>query len=143
MYCDCDYESENGWNGIKIGLADFLDAEPKLVWKRAGLAVLKPNVLYIELYVKCDITLQKPTQRLLIWSSISFSGDLWSYDREQKNYIVSPDPHIEVIDLEKDVDCFMILASDGLWGVMDAQEAINIVDDYEKEDPQNTDAATK
>jgi len=70
-------------------------------------------------------------------------GDLWSYDREQKNYIVSPDPHIEVIDLEKDVDCFMILASDGLWGVMDAQEAINIVDDYEKEDPQNTDAATK
>jgi len=69
-------------------------------------------------------------------------GDLWSYDREQKNYIVSPDPHIEVIDLEKDVDCFMILASDGLWGVMDAQEAINIVDDYEKEDPQNTDAAT-
>ena len=90
-----------------------------------------------------ESTVSNETERLLMSSSISFSGDLWSYDREKKIYIVSPEPHIEVIDLEQDVDCFMILASDGLWGVVDAQEAINIVDDYEKEDPHNTDAAAK
>lgn len=37
----------------------------------------------------------------------------------------------------------MILASDGLWGVVDAQEAVDIVAQYEKDEPYNADAAAK
>ena len=70
-------------------------------------------------------------------------GDLWSYDHEKKHYIVSPEPDIEVLEIKKDEDYFMILASDGLWGVVGAQEAVDIVDEYEKDDPTNTDAAAK
>ena len=71
------------------------------------------------------------------------TGDLWSYDEEKNKYIVSPEPDIEVLDIEKDEDCFMILASDGLWGVVDAQEAVNIVSEYEEDEAGNVDAAAK
>ena len=37
----------------------------------------------------------------------------------------------------------MILASDGLWGVVSAQEAVDIVHEYEGDEPNNTDAAAK
>jgi len=43
----------------------FLDIEPSLFKKRARLAILRPNVLNIMLFKKCDITLQKqPTHPL-------------------------------------------------------------------------------
>ena len=37
----------------------------------------------------------------------------------------------------------MILASDGLWGVVRPQEAVDITTRYEEDKPQNQDASSK
>ena len=58
-------------------------------------------------------------------------GDLWSYDPEIDEFIVSPEPEITVIDLKPGLHKFIILASDGLWGVMNAEDAVKIVSKYE------------
>lgn len=59
-------------------------------------------------------------------------GDLWSYDDEIDEFIVSPEPDINVIDYDPIVHKFLIVASDGLWGVMDAHAAVRIVSKYEQ-----------
>eukprot|EP00112_Aurelia_sp_Birch-Aquarium-sp1_P025715 Seg871.3 transcript_id=Seg871.3/GoldUCD/mRNA.D3Y31 product="Protein phosphatase 1D" protein_id=Seg871.3/GoldUCD/D3Y31 len=68
-------------------------------------------------------------------------GDLWSYDKDTKQYTVSPDPYIACHDLRKGEDIFMILASDGLWGVVRPQEAVEITTRFEEDQPQNQDAS--
>lgn len=40
---------------------------------------------------------------------------------------ISAEPHIEAIQLDFSVHDFMILASDGLWNILDDQTAVNIV----------------
>lgn len=65
------------------------------------------------------------------------AGDLWSYDHEIGEFIVSPEPEISVIDYDPEFHKFIILASDGLWGVMNAQEAVKIVSEYEEEESDN------
>ena len=45
---------------------------------------------------------------------------------------MSPEPDISVIDYDPLVHKFIIVASDGLWGVMDAQFAVNCVSKYEQ-----------
>lgn len=59
------------------------------------------------------------------------SGDLWSYDQERQKYIVSPEPDIKEIDIIPGKTKFLILASDGLWGVMKAKEAVDAVYKFE------------
>jgi len=58
-------------------------------------------------------------------------GDLWSYDQERQKYIVSPEPDIKEIDIIPGKTKFLILASDGLWGVMKAKEAVDAVYKFE------------
>ncbi|KRY54937.1 Protein phosphatase 1D [Trichinella britovi] len=53
-------------------------------------------------------------------------GDLWSYNPSSKQYVVSPEPDVSVIQLEKEDAC-LVIASDGLWNILDAQTVIDIV----------------
>ena len=46
--------------------------------------------------------------------------------------MVSPIPDVRVHTLIPGKDKFIILASDGLWGVMRVDEAVRFVDDHEK-----------
>ena len=59
-------------------------------------------------------------------------GDFWSFDDKVEDYIVSPEPDINVIDFKPVVHKFLIVASDGLWNVMHAQAAVNIISEYKK-----------
>ena len=45
---------------------------------------------------------------------------------------MSPEPAVNHYDLDNDEDAFIIIASDGLWGVMKAPEAVEIVSAAEK-----------
>ena len=58
-------------------------------------------------------------------------GDLWSYDKEKGVFIVSPEPDLKYIELVPGKQKYLILASDGLWGVMNGQQAVDIVKNYE------------
>lgn len=60
------------------------------------------------------------------------TGDLWSFDYFRGEFVVSPIPDVRVHTLVPGKDQFVILATDGLWGVVRVDEAVRFVDDHEK-----------
>ena len=54
-------------------------------------------------------------------------GDLWSYNSEQDEFIVSPDPDLRVFDLNVLKDRCIVLATDGAWNVLSPDMAIEEV----------------
>ena len=54
-------------------------------------------------------------------------GDLWSYNSEQDEFIVSPDPDLRVFDLNVLKDRCLVLATDGAWNVLSPEMAIEEV----------------
>lgn len=60
------------------------------------------------------------------------AGDLWSYNQDTKQFIVSPEPDVSVLQLDAN-DKFLVLASDGLTNVLKAQQIADIVYSYECE----------
>jgi len=53
-------------------------------------------------------------------------GDLWSYNAEKDTYIVSPKPDITVVNISEK-HSFVILATDGLWQVVEPVMAVDTV----------------
>uniref|UniRef100_A0A1B6CBN9 PPM-type phosphatase domain-containing protein n=1 Tax=Clastoptera arizonana TaxID=38151 RepID=A0A1B6CBN9_9HEMI len=58
-------------------------------------------------------------------------GDFWSYNQESGAFSVSPEPDVGVLVIEPEYRC-LIFASDGLWNMMDAHDAIKIVNKAER-----------
>lgn len=61
-------------------------------------------------------------------------GDLWSFNYYRSEFIVSPNPDVRVHKITPGVDKFLVIASDGLWGVMRVEEAVKFVHNYDKDD---------
>lgn len=54
-------------------------------------------------------------------------GDLWSFNSERNEFVVSPDPDVCVVPIDiKRFRC-LIFGTDGLWNVVTPQEAVNTV----------------
>jgi len=62
----------------------------------------------------------------LLRFSVMCSGDLWSYNAEKDVYVVSPKPDVTVVDIDEH-HMFIILATDGLWQVVEPAQAVDIV----------------
>ena len=58
------------------------------------------------------------------------AGDLWSYNSDNKDFIVSPDPDTEVVEIGAEDVC-LVLGSDGLTNVIRPQYAVDIVNTHE------------
>jgi len=54
------------------------------------------------------------------------SGDLWSYNAEKDTYVVSPKPDVTVLNINEN-HSFVILATDGLWHVVEPAQAVDTV----------------
>ncbi|VDK62138.1 unnamed protein product [Gongylonema pulchrum] len=61
-------------------------------------------------------------------------GDFWSYNKETQQFIVSPEPDVNVVDLTDKQLC-LILGSDGVSTVMRNNQLVQIVRTYEKLGP--------
>lgn len=61
-------------------------------------------------------------------------GDLWSFNYYRSEFIVSPVPDVRVHKITPGVDRFLVIASDGLWGVMRVEEVVKFVHNFEKDD---------
>lgn len=59
-------------------------------------------------------------------------GDLWSWNAKTSSYVVSPDPDVEVHDLNKSGSRFIILASDGVTNMIRSHDAVNMVSEFEE-----------
>lgn len=54
-------------------------------------------------------------------------GDLWSYSSTHNDYVVSPIPDTFSFDLDPTYHKCLILATDGLWNVISANECVELV----------------
>ena len=64
-------------------------------------------------------------------------GDLWSYNKRRDLFIVSPEPDVNCVPITGSDQC-LILATDGLWNMMNNQNAVNHVKAFEKDDTDET-----
>nr|XP_002127750.1 protein phosphatase 1D isoform X1 [Ciona intestinalis] len=60
-------------------------------------------------------------------------GDLWSFNSELNEFVVSPVPDVYVYKLHENKEQFVVLASDGLWNMVRPQESVNLVGNLEDE----------
>lgn len=58
-------------------------------------------------------------------------GDLWSWNKRTNQFVVSPEPDVEVHDLNKANSKFIILASDGVTNMIRSETAVNMVAAFE------------
>ncbi|VDK76258.1 unnamed protein product [Onchocerca ochengi] len=72
-----------------------------------------------------------PTESIAFLAVARALGDLWSYNRETKQFIVSPEPDVAAYDLSDNNLC-LVLGSDGLTNVLKPQQIVDIVMHYEK-----------
>lgn len=106
----CRIQNAGGQVMSKAGIA-------RVVWKR-------PRVV------------KGPMRRSTVIDNVPFLaiarslGDLWSYDAERDEFVVSPEPDVTVLELEdSDYQC-IIVASDGVWNMIKPEEAIRIVSSW-------------
>jgi protein phosphatase 1D len=59
-------------------------------------------------------------------------GDLWSWNKKTEEFVVSPEPDVEVHDLNRCGSRFIILASDGVTNMIKPDNAVSMVADFEE-----------
>lgn len=65
-------------------------------------------------------------------------GDLWSYNSELNEFVVSPEPDCKIIDIDDSFRC-LIFGTDGLWNMFSPNEAVEIVNLAEKANEKSED----
>lgn len=60
-------------------------------------------------------------------------GDLWSYNYVAGKFVVSPEPDVSVVQLDWGRDRCIVMASDGLWNMVDVRDAVRIVQQAEQD----------
>lgn len=56
-----------------------------------------------------------------------FTGNRWSFNAKSQTFVVSPVPDVYERILDIHSTPFIILASDGLWNVVNPQEALDLL----------------
>lgn len=59
-------------------------------------------------------------------------GDFWSFNSEHNKFVVSPEPDVDVFDVDPSKHRCLIFGTDGLWNVLSADVAISNVYATEK-----------
>lgn len=129
---DCDSESSSADDQNEVWTSTALtidhkpesEAERERIWKHGGSIMVKynvPRVVWKRRNRNTDAFEQVPF--LAIARSL---GDLWSYNYESGEYIVSPVPDVECVPITEDLRC-LVLGSDGLFNMLSNTEVIDKV----------------
>lgn len=54
-------------------------------------------------------------------------GDFWSYNSDLDKFVVSPEPDVGVVEMDTLQHKCLIFGTDGLWNMLSAQDAVDIV----------------
>ncbi|CAF0878595.1 unnamed protein product [Brachionus calyciflorus] len=68
-----------------------------------------------------------PTEKIPFLAVARSLGDLWSYNVNSDEFIVSPVPDVFSFDLDPRIHKCLILATDGLWNVLKSTESVELV----------------
>lgn len=74
-----------------------------------------------------------PTERIPFLAVARSLGDLWSYNVNSDEFIVSPVPDVFSFDLDPRIHKCLILATDGLWNVLKSTESVELVRHTDRE----------
>ena len=106
----------------------------RVVWNRPITNNLKRNTLNTSnLSHISRANYSQQTERIPFLAVARSLGDLWSYDSNRDEFIVSPVPDIFNFDIDPRYHKCLILATDGLWNVMRASECVELVRLTDKE----------
>ncbi|XP_037810352.1 uncharacterized protein LOC119602742 [Lucilia sericata] len=128
-------ENENFWRAKQL----TTDHKPESVEERTrimnsgGKVVVKSGVPRVVWNRPRNASHRGPIRKKTLVDEIPFLavarslGDLWSYNSERNEFVVSPDPDVKVIPINSKTFRCLIFGTDGLWNVVSAQEAVNTV----------------
>ncbi|OQR74037.1 protein phosphatase 1D-like [Tropilaelaps mercedesae] len=100
------------------------EVERERIWRHGGSIMVKynvPRVVWRRKNRYTEVFEQVPF--LAIARSL---GDLWSYNYDSGEYIVSPVPDVECIPISTDLRC-LVLGSDGLFNMLSNSEVVGKV----------------
>ncbi|XP_067119373.1 uncharacterized protein Pp2C1 [Centruroides vittatus] len=113
-------------------------AEKERIYSVGGLVMNKAGVERV-VWNRPRLGHKGPIRRSTHFDKIPFLavarslGDLWSYNYQQGEFVVSPEPDVCVVTLDPKRDRCVILASDGLWNMVTLWDAVRLVQDAEQE----------
>lgn len=102
--------------------------EKQRIEKLGGAVIVKNNVPRV-VWFRQNVSTHKE-DRVPFLAIARSLGDLWSFNKQSGEYIVSPMPDVRVVDMSQPVKC-LVLGSDGLFNVLTSQEVVNKVQEIE------------
>uniref|UniRef100_A0A8D8LI80 Protein phosphatase 1D n=1 Tax=Cacopsylla melanoneura TaxID=428564 RepID=A0A8D8LI80_9HEMI len=106
--------------------------EIKRITKAGGKVVRKNGVPRV-VWNRPKVGHKGPVRRSTAFDEIPFLavarslGDFWSYNSELDKFVVSPEPDVGVIEMDTAQHKCLIFGTDGLWNMLSAQDAVDIV----------------
>lgn len=64
--------------------------------------------------------------------SVLHTGDLWSYNATNDQFVVSPEPDVCVIPIDISRHRCLIFGTDGLWNVLTPDAAVSVAHQAER-----------
>ena len=72
------------------------------------------------------------------WSNFKvFLGDLWSYNANHNEFVVSPQPDVCVVDIDVSRHRCLIFGTDGLWNALSPSTAVAVARTTEKNNEEH------
>ncbi|CAH0713542.1 unnamed protein product, partial [Brenthis ino] len=93
---------------------------PRVVWNRPRLGHKGP------------IKKNTPMDEIPFLAVARSLGDLWSYNPQSDEFIVSPDPDVGVLTIDPTKFRCLIFGTDGLWNMISPEGAVSLVQATEK-----------
>ncbi|XP_026494489.1 protein phosphatase 1B [Vanessa tameamea] len=93
---------------------------PRVVWNRPRLGHKGP------------IKKNTPMDEIPFLAVARSLGDLWSYNTQNDEFIVSPDPDVGVLTIDPTKFRCLIFGTDGLWNMISPEGAVRLVQATEK-----------
>ncbi|GJQ80655.1 hypothetical protein Trydic_g9239 [Trypoxylus dichotomus] len=99
---------------------------PRVVWNRPRIGHKGP------------VRRSTPIDEIPFLAVARSLGDLWSYNSELDEFVVSPDPDCSVIPIDTATFRCLIFGTDGLYNMLNPQMAVHIVQQAEKHNEEAT-----
>lgn len=117
------------------------DVEKSRIMSSGGKVVAKSGVSRVvwtrpRLGHKGPIRRSTPIDEIPFLAVARSLGDLWSYNSQRNEFVVSPDPDVHVINIDRSFRC-LVFGTDGLWNVLSPNAAVDIVRNAEYMNDRN------
>lgn len=124
-----DHKPEDAYEVARIeacgGKVVSKSGVPRVVWNRPRLGHKGP------------VRRSTPIDEIPFLAVARSLGDLWSYNSDKDEFVVSPYPDVHVIDIDVESHRCLIFGTDGLWNMLNPQDGVNIVQSAEQHNEKN------